>query len=72
MIRLALISALEAAEAGDYPLVVEILLTALEELDDGPAPEKPNICEICGTAYRWPGERDAHLDASACVLRWAA
>lgn len=56
--RLVLIIALEALEAGDDRLAVDVLLTALEELDDSPR-GRPHRCE-CGQAFEWPGLRAAH------------
>ena len=52
MSRLAIIQALEACECGDYGLVVEILLTALEEVDE----PITNRCRCeCGQRFEWPG-----------------
>ena len=50
-----IVSALEALEAGDQALAVEILLGAL---DDGPS-ERAFQCE-CGASFEWPGLIDAH------------
>jgi hypothetical protein len=55
MSRLAIVSALEALEAGDVELVVAILQGALE---DGPT-ERPYLCE-CGASFEWPGLLDHH------------
>jgi hypothetical protein len=61
--RLAIVSALEALEAGDTRLAVDILLGALEELDDGPASggRRRAVCPHCRVAFRWPGLLDQHL-----------
>lgn len=53
---LAVVSALEALEAGDQNLACEILLSALE---DGPR-ERRYVCPDCGVLYEWPGLRQAH------------
>jgi predicted ABC-type transport system involved in lysophospholipase L1 biosynthesis ATPase subunit len=58
--RLAIVAALEAIEAGDIALAVEILLSALE---DG-ARELRSRCPVCGQAFEWPGLRDAHVLAA--------
>lgn len=57
-VRLALVSALEALEVDDDRHAVDVLLTALEEIDDSPR-GRPHRCE-CGQAFEWPGLRDAH------------
>ncbi len=54
-LRLAVVAALEAFEAGDDGLAVAILLSALE---DGPV-ECRHTCE-CGVSFAWPGELDHH------------
>jgi hypothetical protein len=61
--RLAIVAALEALEAGDTRLAVDVLLHALEELDDGPTVgrRRPR-CPHCQLAFRWPGLLDQHLE----------
>lgn len=54
--RLAVVSVLEACEAGDYGHGVEILLGALEDVDRPPGVR----CEICGARFQWPGLLDHH------------
>jgi hypothetical protein len=54
--RLAIVSALEACEVGDYRYAVEILLTALE--DDRPR-ARSFVCP-CGPSFEWPGLLDHH------------
>jgi hypothetical protein len=54
---LAIVSALEALEAGDVDLCAAILLGALE---DGPS-ERHVRCPYCPSTFAWPGERDAHV-----------
>jgi hypothetical protein len=53
--RLAIVSALEAIDAGELDYAVEILLGALEDGDT----LRPYRCR-CGAAFQWPGELDAH------------
>lgn len=56
--RLAIVAAVEALEAGDTRLAVEVLLDALEESD---RPAKRHACPRCGVPFAWPGQVDAHL-----------
>lgn len=56
--RLAIVHALDALEAGDTRLAVEVLLGALEESD---RPAKRHSCPRCGVPFAWPGQVDAHL-----------
>ena len=58
-LRLAVVVALEAIEAGDYAYAVDVLLGALE---DGPQ-ERSYRCE-CGWSGEWPGLLDAHRFAA--------
>lgn len=55
---LVVVAALEALDAGDFRLCEQILLGARE---DGPT-ERGCVCPACGLAFRWPGERDAHVE----------
>jgi hypothetical protein len=58
--RLAIIAALDALEAGDQDLVVEILLDALEE-DGAAAPGAQTYsCPECRVDYEWPGLLERH------------
>jgi hypothetical protein len=57
MSELAIVAALDALEAGDPRLAEEILLATREDGDT----ERRFWCLACGTAFRWPGLRDAHL-----------
>lgn len=58
MSRLAIVQALEACEVGDYRLCVDILLTALEEIDE-PVVIRCH-CEVCGQGFEWPGLLSTH------------
>lgn len=53
--RIAIVQALEAIEAGDYRLAVDLLLNALEE----PSGEPP-VCATCGVRA-WPGDLRRHV-----------
>jgi len=60
--RLALIAALEALEAGDTRLAVDVLLGAVEEIDNRPARNsKRPACPSCRLAFEWPGQVEDHL-----------
>ena len=52
MSRLGIVQALEACECSDYELVVEILLTLLEDVD---APKTQRCRCECGQRFEWPG-----------------
>jgi hypothetical protein len=61
--RLAIVAALEALEAGDQTYAVEVLLTALEDLNpEVKSPQGPRgvRCETCGLRFEWPGLLDHH------------
>ena len=62
----AIYAVLDALEAGDQALAVEILLSIIE---DG-VRSRPYACE-CGAAFSWRGEGEAHRLAGACP-RWEA
>jgi len=52
------VRALEAIEAGDISLAVEILLAARE---DGPLVGAGRFeCHHCSSSFPWPGARDDH------------
>jgi len=51
MTRTALVSALEAHDAGDQAYAVEVMLSALE---DGTAARR-FACPKCPNTYEWPG-----------------
>ena len=53
--------ALEAAEVGDYALVVDILLVLVEEADEPPVTKRV-VCSGCGQRFEWPGLLHAHQD----------
>lgn len=57
MSRLAIVTALEALEAGDQDLAVAILLGALE---DGPRAPGPYACPDCQVDYEFPGLLEWH------------
>jgi hypothetical protein len=61
MSRLAITAALEALEAGDQRLAVDVLLDLLEEADSPPASHR-NVCPHCRAAFPWPGLLAQHLD----------
>jgi hypothetical protein len=57
-VRLAIVHALEALEAGDTRLAVAVLLGALEESDQT---AKRHACPRCGVPFAWPGKVADHL-----------
>ena len=59
--RRAVTRALEAAEVGDYALVVDILLVLVEEADEPPVTKRV-VCSGCGQRFEWPGALHAHQD----------
>lgn len=60
-LRLTIVVALEALEAGDVRLAVDVLLDALEGRHRGPR----FACD-CGQVFEWPGLREAHRDQGGC------
>jgi hypothetical protein len=70
-LRIGLVRALEAAEVGDYRLVVDLLLVLLDELDAPPV-VKRHVCVYCDQAFEWPGLLDAHFCPMRFQRRFAA
>ncbi|HWQ24756.1 MAG TPA: hypothetical protein VNK94_11680 [Gaiellaceae bacterium] len=73
--RIAVLQALEALEAGDQWLAVDLLLELADELDEAPVAHRCE-CTHCGQRFEWPGLLDAHHVRGCPALlrrvRWAA
>lgn len=66
-LRTAVITALEGIDAGDVDYAVAVLRSALVE----PA-RRPQLCQSCGTTFRWPGELEHHLQHVHGIVEVAA
>ena len=66
MNRAAIVTALDALEAGDTRLCEAILIDALEGWSPASTFASTNTtrtgcaCRLCGRTFRWPGLRDQH------------
>lgn len=67
MSRIAVLQALEACECGDYGLCIDILLTLLDELDEGPVVYRVR-CSDCGERFAWPGDLEGHRSQGCPVV----
>lgn len=59
-LRVAITAALEAVEAGDQALAVEILLGALEDGLVCDPEDRRRRCPECGLGPLWPGQLEQH------------